>query len=168
MSVQIAVFDLDGVIFKSPVPPRKYMDTDFWRKYWSDIDAHEPNRDVLTLMDALFARGIKVLILTARPVSILPVTRMALLEKCGLRPSFCDDVVRHNFYMSSPVHLMMGTDELMDSKWTIVPEWKRVIIEDLTIRCDVLFAVDDRRQNVEEMRKVVPAYLYEQHRPGGD
>lgn len=159
---QIAVFDLDGVIIKSP-SRESVSEVSFWENFWTDISCHEANPEILALMKILCAADIQVFILTARPNSFEGVTLQSLALVCSIHPRICSDPVEHQMDETG-YHLMMRDGENVFHDFQSNSIWKRLVINLLMVNHDVLFAMDDYKPNIEEIRKVVPSFLYEELR----
>lgn len=165
--MEIAVVDLDGVVFKSPVR-ETVTDHQFWVNYWQDPEAHAPNREIEVLIRALLSVNVHILFLTSRPASYADDTLNALHRCIWMRPRLCTDVLHHDFH-SHRVSLMLKPDDMNDPEWTGSGEWKLDVVENLKVGYQVLFAIDDYKPNADIIRKAIPVLLYEQvRRPSGD
>lgn len=161
--MQIAVFDLDGVIFKSPAK-ETINDHGYWYNHWCRPADHVPQQEVLTLMKALVQAGLHILILTARPTQVLGTTLAALQTHCMIRPEVCTNILDHVFEYGKQYHLMMCDLNLHEGDWQGSGVWKHDVIEELKIGYEVLFCVEDYKPSADEIRKSVPVLLYEQLR----
>lgn len=160
---QIVVFDLDGVIFKSP-SRESIPDEHYWETYWSNPDSHKINKEIQTLMASLISSNIHILILTARPDSYEQVTYEAIYVKLGIQILTVKDILHFKFGHTSQYHLMMRPKLAVFDDWDSNALWKKSVLNWLVGAHDVLFAVEDYKPNAEEMRKVIPVLLYEQLR----
>ncbi len=166
---QIAVFDLDGVIFKS-IDPNPISDEDFWIDYWGNPDLHQVNTEILKIMSSLIASNVQILILTARPADLISPTCISLIRHCKIDPFLIYNVYLHQFHSYSVgYHLLMRREARFDD-WIGNGQWKREMIDILIRDHNVLFMVEDYKPSADEIRKSVPVLLYEQLRsnPSGD
>ncbi len=167
--MNIVVFDLDGVILKSPMRASN-PELNYWQLYWEDLSQHIPNMEMLELINSLVKSSIHVFILTARPVSLLDVTLKSLRKVCHLVPRVCTNIPDYEFNPVRRHHLMMRSRDAEFGDFVANAVWKRKTIELLQVDHHVLFALEDYKPNADEMRKAAPVLLYEQFRsePRGD
>ena len=160
---KIVVFDLDGVILQSP-SRETIPEINFWMDYWVDVDKHVPNKEMLDAISCFLASNIHILILTARPSNLLDITKASLKKVCSLYPSVCLNPRAYIFGVVANLHLMMRDRQATFDDWASNAIWKKEVIRMLQISHHVLFAIEDFKPNVQEMRKVVPVLSYEQFR----
>lgn len=167
--MELFIFDLDGVIFKS-IAKETISDPTFWRQYWSSPALQTVNVEMIWLVGRLIAYPRSaVLFLTARPSEYFEPTMRALNDYGRVFPVECLDPATHDFRLGfDSTHLMMCNVDLEALGWSQAGAWKKEQVEALQRRddLDVLFVVEDHKESADEIRKVVPVLLYEQLRRG--
>ena len=153
----IAVFDLDGVIFKSPSPTIIH-DLTFWLEYWADSERQRPNPEMVKLLHDVSTFS-PIVILTARPISAARDTTMALANVGVLVTS--NLTTRWHSGIPTGIHLIMWP---LKPDWDAIPHWKQKTVDDLNRMQGVSFVVEDHKVNADLIRRICPVLLYEAYR----
>lgn len=157
MSINAVVFDLDGVLFRSPQIDGHIESFNSWHDYWLHPELQKPNHDMVLMFKCIEER-MKMFILTARPEEVRTHTIEALAV-AGINVASGIGLF--------DTELIMNPDDLSSVGWTTAGSWKRSVIEDLIHKnWNVEFVVEDFKESADEIRKIVPVLLYEHFRPG--
>lgn len=154
-TTRIALFDLDGCLFKSPSQDTIH-DPSYWQRYWSDVDRQVPNPPVVDLFKTLLVSpDWTVIILTARPDSKREETNEAL-ERAGISTWEMSDGEPIEDNMAVPLFMWKGEEVFGHGNWkrAVVEAWKEN-------GADLAFMVEDYKPNADAIRGVIPVLLYE-------
>lgn len=159
----VAVFDLDGVIVRTPVK-HTVSERSYWHDLWMDVDGAEPNPEIIELITALVCAGTHVVVLTARP-SCYRVPTERVIERCLRMPVVGLSLVGSEEAMLWAVGLVMD-ENTGETVGVGSGEWKRSVIQGwIDAGVQVRFMAEDYKPSADVIRQAVPVLLYESHRP---